>query len=49
MSSSVNTLSTREHLIIHNTMQGLCLDNNEREKTMNCHFALTADSDTVLS
>ncbi len=27
----MNTLSNRKDLITHSTMQGLCLDNNERQ------------------
>ena len=43
----MNTLPNREYLIIHGTMQSLCLDNNEREKTMNGYFILTADGNII--
>jgi len=41
------TLSHSKHLIIHNTMQRLCLDNNEREETVNGYLANTANRDVV--
>ncbi len=54
MSNLVNLLITYVLLtgygfIPHSTMQGLCLDNNEREETMNSYFADTANGDTVQS
>jgi len=45
----MDTLSNREYLITHSTVQGLCLDNNERKETMNSYFLNTADSDTIQS
>ncbi len=43
------TLPDGRYLITRNTMQSLCLDNNEREETMNSHFANMANSDIVQS
>lgn len=34
----IHTLSNRKYLITYSTMQGLCLDNNEPEKTRNTYF-----------
>ncbi len=45
----MNTLPDRGWLITHGTMQGLCLDNNEREETMNGYFILTADGNIIQS
>ncbi len=36
--NSMDTLSNRKYLITHSTMQGLCLENNERRETMNSYF-----------
>ncbi len=45
----MNTLSNRRYLITHGTMQSLCLDNNERKKTMNSYFTNTANRNIVQS
>ena len=45
----MNTVPNRFNLIVNSTMQGLGLDNNERKKTMNSNFTLTANSDIIQS
>ena len=45
----VNTLPNRRNLVIGSAMQGLCLDNNKREETMNGYFTNTANGDIVQS
>ncbi len=45
----MDTLSNRGNLITHNTMQSLCLHNNERKKTMNGYFLNTAHGDVIQS
>ena len=47
--SGINTLPNGGYLIAHSTMQCLCLNNNEREKTMNGYFILTADGNIIQS
>ena len=43
----MNTLSNRRYLITHSTMQGLCLNNNKRQETMNGYFLPTTDSNII--
>ena len=45
----MNTLPDRGNLVISSTMQGLCLDNNERKETMNGYFLDTANSNIIQS
>jgi len=45
----MNTLSNGGYLITHRNMQGLCLNNDEREEAMNSYFANTANGDAVQS
>ena len=47
LSNSMNIFPNIIYLVTHSTMQGLCLDNNEREETMNGYFLNTADSAIV--
>ena len=49
LSKRMNTLSDRRYLVACSTMQGLCLNNNEREKTVNGYFTNTANGDVVQS
>jgi len=47
--NGMNTLSNSKYLVVSSTMQGLCLDSNEREKTMNRDLVFTADGDIIQS
>jgi len=44
---SVNTLPNTRSLVIDSTMQCLCLDNDEREETVNGYFANTANGSVI--
>jgi hypothetical protein len=43
----MNALPDRENLVIHSTMQGLSLNNNERKEAMNGYFTLTPNSNII--
>ena len=47
--NSRDALPNGRYLIIHSTMQGLCLDNDKRKETMNSYFSNTANSDIIQS
>ncbi len=47
LEDTMNTLSNGIHLIPRSTVQGLCLDNNEREERVNSYLANTANGDVV--
>jgi hypothetical protein len=46
---SMDTLPNRRYFITGSTVQGLSLNNNEREKAVNRYFAFTAKGDAVQS
>jgi len=43
----MNTLSDTRYLVIHSTMQGMRLDNDKRDETMNGYFAKSSEGDVV--
>ena len=45
----IDTLPDGRHLVTCSTMQGLCVDNNQRKETMNSYLLNTADGDAVQS
>lgn len=45
----MNALPNGRHLVIQSTMQGLSLNNDKRQKTMNSHFLDAADSNIIQS